>query len=212
MNKKDSTQKALNLWAVILIVWSIYRANLHLPEWFDEFIAKPIVFIFPVIYYIRKIEKNSFFTGINWKLRSPVEDYLIGVVIGGLFFSVAISSKIIKGQSVNIHLLLIGYFSLIALATAISEEILSRGFVLNRLYQQSNNVLTSSLYASFLFFFLHVPILFTTVRLNGYAIIFIMMTDLVYSMTSSLLFLERKNLLPSILVQAFYNFTLYLFI
>ena len=211
MNKKDSTQKALNVWAIILIIWSLYRANLHLPEWFDEFIAKPIVFIFPVIYFIRKIEKKSFFEGISWKLKSPLKDYLIGLGIGGIFLLTTIIIKLIKGQTISFNQSP-GFFIMIALATGISEEILSRGFILKRLYQESKNALTSSLYASFLFFFLHIPVLFTTNSLNGYTIIFIMVTDLVFSMASSLLFLERKNLLPSILVHALYNITIYLFI
>lgn len=211
MNKKDSTQKALNLWAIVLIVWSLYRANLHLPEWFDEFFAKPIVFIFPVICYIRKIEKRSFFEGVSWRLKSPLKDYLIGLGIGGIFLLTMIVAMLIKGRTISFHQSS-GFFIAIALATAISEEILSRGFVLKRLYQESKNALTSSLYASFLFFFLHVPVLLTTNSLSGYTILFIMMTDLVFSMVSSLLFLERKNLLPSILIHAFYNITIYLFV
>ena len=57
-SKATPTQKALNLWAVVLIVWAIYRAKFKLPEWFDEFVAKPIVFVLPVYYYIQKIEKK----------------------------------------------------------------------------------------------------------------------------------------------------------
>ena len=56
------TQRALNLWAVILIVWSIYRAYFKLPEWFDEFIAKPIVFVLPVFIYIKTVEKKEIFS------------------------------------------------------------------------------------------------------------------------------------------------------
>ena len=58
-SKVTATQRALNLWAVILIIWSVYRAKFRLPEWLDEFIAKPLVFILPVYYYIRKIEKKT---------------------------------------------------------------------------------------------------------------------------------------------------------
>ena len=64
MKTVSYTQKVLNVWAVILILWSIYRAKLALPEWFDEFIAKPLIFILPVYLFIRKVEKGNFFSKI----------------------------------------------------------------------------------------------------------------------------------------------------
>lgn len=215
MKKRDNTQKALNLWAIILIVWSLYRANLRLPEWFDEFIIKPLVFILPVYFYIARIEKGKFFKGISWSLKSIKKDLLVGVGIGLILFLTVVVANSIKAHKlilIKINPSLIGYFLIISLMTAVSEEILSRGFVLKRLYQESNNVLTSSFYASFLFLFLHIPSLFTSEKLNGYTIIFILLTDMVLSLVNSLLFLDRKNLTPSILVHAFYNLTIYLFI
>jgi membrane protease YdiL (CAAX protease family) len=102
-------------------------------------------------------------------------------------------------------------FISMALVTAVSEEVLSRGFVLNRLYQESKNILTSSLYASFLFFFLHVPILFTSVRFSGNMIFYVMVTDLVLSLVNSLLYLERKSLMLPIMIHTLYSLTFYFF-
>ncbi|MFA6390687.1 MAG: hypothetical protein WCX78_03025 [Patescibacteria group bacterium] len=67
MNDKKGTtptQKALNLWAVILIIWAIYRTYFKLPEWFDEFIAKPLVFVLPVFIYIRSVEKKEILSAL----------------------------------------------------------------------------------------------------------------------------------------------------
>jgi hypothetical protein len=91
MSKEISkTQKALNLWAVILIIWSIYRANFKMPDWFDEFLAKPLIFILPVYYYIIKIEKKSFFKEMYLGKKQVVKDLIIGLGIGGLFLLSAI--------------------------------------------------------------------------------------------------------------------------
>ena len=59
------TQKALNLWAVILIVWSVYRTYFKLPEWFDEFVAKPAVFVLPVFVYIKWVEKKEILSSLE---------------------------------------------------------------------------------------------------------------------------------------------------
>jgi membrane protease YdiL (CAAX protease family) len=216
-SKVTPTQKALNLWAIILIIWSVYRANLHLPEWFDEFIAKPIVFILPVWYYITKIEKGKLLDGLWVNQKKIFSDILYGLGIGGIFFVTSVLANSIKLKKLFIFnssidfqsLLLIG---LIALATAVSEEVLSRGFILKRLYEESKNKYTASFFASILFFFLHVPMLFTNVKITGNLLLLFMATDLILSLVNSFLFLERKSLVLPILVHALYNASLVLFI
>jgi len=216
-NESIATQKALNLWAVILIIWSFYRLKFQLPEWFDEFIAKPLVFVLPIYFYIKKVEKGNFFKNLDFHIFRPFSNYLIGVLIGLVFFATAIFGNFIKfnkfiflpGKVITAQSIIVIFA--IAFATSISEEILSRGFILKRLYHESRNLLTSSFFASFLFFFLHVPIIFTNNKLTGNLIIFIMVTDLLLSLVNSFLFIYKKNLVVPILVHAFYNLTIYLF-
>lgn len=215
--KISATQRALNLWAIILIIWSVYRANLKLPEWFDEFIAKPLVFIFPVYYYIVNVEKGKFFEGLWIRRKKILMDVVYGLLIGGIFFITAILANSVKFNKlffVNSSfsgqvLMTIG---LTALATGISEEILSRGFILKRLYEESKNKLTASFFASILFFFLHVPMLFTNVKITGNLLLLFMATDLILSLVNSYLFLERRSLALPILVHTLYNASLILFI
>ncbi len=219
MKKKlSSIQKALNLWAIILIVWSIYRAKFRFPEWIDEFIAKPIVFILPVYYFISKIEKKDFLKDIDLKSKKFFQDIIFGLAIGGIFYLTALLAfyfkfkqfNIFPEKSVSIQTLL--FFLTISLATGISEEILSRGFILKRLYKESGNMISSSFFASILFFFLHIPILFTNLKISGNLLLFFMATDLILSLTLSFIFLERKSLTLAILIHAFYNFSLIVFI
>lgn len=215
--KVTPTQKALNLWAVILIIWAVYRAKFKLPEWFDEFIAKPLVFILPVYYYIKRVEQKSFFPSIDLKLKLTFSDIVISIIIGVIFSFSAILANVIKFKKLVLFQHAVSTESIIimvgiALATGISEEILSRGFVLKRLYQESKNIYTSSFFASILFFFLHVPILFTNFKLTGDQLLLFLGTDLMLSLVNSFVFLERKNLLVPILIHAFYNLSIILFV
>lgn len=216
-SKVTPTQKALNLWAIILIIWAVYRAKLKLPEWFDEFIAKPAVFILPVLYYIKKFEKKDFTSALYLKTKKIGSDILLSVGIGGFFLVSAILANLLKSGKVDFFarfsdpqtlLLVIA----LALATGISEEILSRGFVLKRLYEESKNAYTASFFASILFFFLHVPMLFANLKINGNLLLLFMATDLILSLINSFIFLERKSLLVPILIHAFYNLSIILFL
>lgn len=216
-SKVSPTQRALNVWAVILIIWSIYRANIRMPDWFDEFIAKPIVFILPVYYYLSHVDKKNFFQAIWFKPKQLLRDIAYGVGIGVIFFITSIAANYVKFHKLlhisgSLTLQGIGHITILAVATGISEEILSRGFVLKKLYEESKNVYTSSFFASILFFFLHVPILFTTAKISGNTLLLFMATDLILSLVNCFIYLDRKSLVVPILIHAMYNIALAFFV
>lgn len=219
--RKDtpSIQKMLNVWAIVLILWSLYRTKLSLPEWFDEFLAKPLVFITPVYWYITRIEKKDFFDALWIKKKNLFSEIYLGILIGVLFSFSAIFSNWVKNgnldftrtiaQTTSIQFL---WVLIISLATSISEEILSRGFLLKRLFEDSKNMLMASFNASILFFILHIPILFTNEKLTGEMLLVFMVTDIMLSLAVSFIFLIRKNLILPILIHAFYNLAIILYI
>ena len=91
--KVTPTQKALNLWAVILIVWSVYRTYFKLPEWFDEFVAKPLVFVLPVYFYIRNFELKPFFESIYLTRANLFNNVKIALGIGVLLTGSAVAAN-----------------------------------------------------------------------------------------------------------------------
>ncbi|MEX1052644.1 MAG: CPBP family glutamic-type intramembrane protease, partial [Patescibacteria group bacterium] len=161
-HEPSHVEKSLNIWAIVLIIWSIYRAKFgtSLPLWFDEFIAKPLVFILPVYLFIKYIEKTAFLKSINFIKKNILKEIFIGLIIGitflfMLYFGYSSKEGVQVTNFVNIfakpwYLI---YIILISFATSISEEVLSRGFILKRLYETSKNIYTSSIFASILFFF-----------------------------------------------------------
>lgn len=216
MKKQISpTQKVLNIWALILILWSLYRVQFTFPEWFDEFVAKPILFIGPVAWYIRKYEKKTFFSSVWIDKEKAVKDIFLAIIVAVLFFIVAFIPIFIKTGSFPFFEKwsftywygLVSFIPII-LATAISEEILSRGFVLKALYEESNNIISATFIASVLFFILHIPILFTNLKLTGHTLILFMITDLILSFANSFIYIGRRSLILPILIHALYNFTL----
>ncbi|MDO8497939.1 MAG: CPBP family intramembrane metalloprotease [bacterium] len=216
--KRAHVQQVLNVWAIILILWSLYRVKFRtdLPIWFDEFIAKPSIFLIPLWYFVTKIEKKEFFSAVSFRMKNIGHDVILGLAIGLIFFASGFFGVVVKHNELSTILSRITpgtilFFGALSLATGITEEILSRGFVLKELYDDSKNILSSCFLASMLFFFLHVPILFTSDKIIGYLLIRVMVTDLILSFTSSFIFIERKNIVTPILIHAFYNFSIYFF-
>lgn len=214
--KKDTSpnQKMLNTWAIVVIIWSVYRSyfSTELPIWIDELIAKPAVFLIPVWYYITKIEKGKFLHSVDLKI-GKTKDIIFGLLAGFIVFGVGIIAFYLKNNaSLPAFSSSVYYYTLIALASSFSEEILSRGFVLKRLYEESKNIYTSVFFASFLFFMLHIPILFSNPAMHGALLIQVMILDLLLSFGVSLAYLQRKNVIVAIIIHAFYNLGIYLIV
>lgn len=216
MKKISTVQRVLNVWGLILIVWSVYRTKLQLPEWFDELVAKPLVFMLPVYVSIQKYEKKAFFEQIWLRKKTVLTDIYVGLFIGGLFFLTAFLSSYLRVGNFSFfdELLSKNLFvaAILTLATAISEEVLSRGYILKRLYEDSLNMYSSAFLASVLFLVLHIPILFTVPNLSGSLLLLFLATDFILSLVNSFVFLDRKSLLAPILIHAIYNFAILFYI
>jgi len=217
-NKISSIQKMLNTWAIVLIIWALYRTyfKTSLPLWFDELFAKPIIFLIPVYYFITTYESDDFWKQVDLKTQKIRHHIMFGLGIGFIFFVTGFIVQYVKNGNFNFltttSVMQIIYYCIIAFASSFSEEILSRGFVLKRLYNDSKSVLSSVFFASFLFFFLHIPILFTNPHLYGNVLIQVMATDILLSFAVSLLYLQRRSVIVPILIHAFYNLSIYLLV
>ena len=219
-DKISHIEKALNIWAIVLIVWSFYRVKFGttLPIWFDEFIAKPIIFLGPVFYFIKKVEEKSFFKSLGFVKKNFLKESSIGLLISVIFFSVFVFVFYSKGFFKNFNfvnafsIIPILYLLITSFATSFSEEILSRGFILFRLNDHFKNIFTSSFCASILYFFIHIPILFTDKSLTGDLLIKVATVEFLLGFILSLIFLLRKNIIIPIFIHAFYNFCLWLLI
>ncbi len=211
-----SVTSVFRMWAWILLVWSLYRYFFKLPEWADEFIFKPLVFVVPVFWYVRNKEKESLATlGLTW--RNFFTSVYIGLGFGIVFALEGLVTHAIKYGKLDVNPIAAfqqyGFFLLIlSLATAVTEEILSRGFVFNRLYEKTKNLAYSSVLSSVMFVLLHVPILVTMTKLQGTTLVLFLVTDLVLAMANSLLFYNTGSLVAPILVHIFWNMTVALYL
>lgn len=214
----SNSQKVLNLWAVILIIWSIYRARFSFPELFDELIIKPLIFILPVYLYIKKVEHGSFFPSIGINKKNFLKNIVFSLTLCFVFFLTIIVLRSLKTGASLLNIIaslgnknIFSYLPII-LFTAISEELLPRGFILKRLYEESNNILKSSLTASILSLIIHIPILLTQIKITGGLLLFFLSSEFVLSMANSFIFISRKSLIPPIFIRAFYSFMLIIFV
>lgn len=204
----SSTQKALNVWGIVLATWAIYRSTIGAtaPIFFDEVLLKPLLFIGPVLWYITIIEKKTFLQGIWFQVNDWKKDGLVALLISLPIVLLLAYSLFFPGFTVTGPKLVL--FSLVALGMTFSEEILSRGFVARHIWEEKKNIIITVAQANALHLFLRIPRMMTTPELFGQKLFAFAIAEVTLSVVLTTLFIWRRNLLPVLIVRYLYTLTL----
>ncbi len=216
VSRIESLDSVFRLWGWILLAWCLYRYFVKLPEWADEFIAKPLIFVTPVLWFVYKKEKRRL-DSVGITSKRLFMSLYIGLGFGLAFALEGFVANIIKYGGIKINPIAAfgqyGFFLiLLSLATAFSEELLSRGFIFNRIYEKTKNLPYASFLSTILFVLLHVPILVTTLKFQGLTLLLFLATDFVLGMANSMLFYSTGSLVAPILIHIFWNMTVALYL
>jgi membrane protease YdiL (CAAX protease family) len=213
--------QVFSVWFIIFIIWAFYRSRFFLPEFIDELLVKPLIFLLPVIYVVIIREKKRLSElGLISKPKEFFVDLYLGVALGIAFAFEGLFINFLKyGQfsfEPSAAMRVSGGilpFLLINTATSFWEEILGRGYIYQRLLQASkNNQFWAATVSSFLFLFLHIPIVFTRLHLTGTSLIVYPISILLLGMTNCYIFSLRKSLTLPILIHLFWNMTVALYL
>ena len=217
MPKKPIPSESIyRVWAWILLAWGLYRYFVRLPEWADEFIIKPLVFVAPVVWYVVKIEKRRL-SSIGLTVNNLFKSIYIGLGFGAVFAVEGLLAQVIKYGRIEVDPIAAfqqyGFGLLvISLATAFSEELLNRGFIFNRLNEKTGNFARAAFIGAVMFLFLHVPILVTINKLTGMTLVLFFVTDFILAIANSVLFSVTASLVAPILVHVFWNMTVAIYL
>ncbi len=215
--KGKNLEPVYQLWGWILLVWSLYRYFFKLPEVVDELLAKPLVFVVPVLWYVLKKEKRDV-TTLGLTTKHLFTSLYVGLGFGFVFALEGLAANAIKYGKIQINPIAAfeqyGLVTILVLsfATAFSEELLNRGFLFRRIWEKSKSLPYASLLSTVLFVLLHVPILVTTLKLQGMTLVLFFVTDFVLGLANSLLYYNTRSLLSPILVHMFWNMTVALYL
>lgn len=82
----------------LFILWVAYRAFVHQTVWFDEGVAKAIVFGLPVFWFAARSKFISSQMGLEWEKLIP--GLYLGLAVGGLYGFIGILSQLSGGRQV----------------------------------------------------------------------------------------------------------------
>lgn len=205
-------RKILKTWFWVIILWSIYRYIFVMPEWFDEFIVKPIFFILVPLNILRFKHIPGF-----EKRKNVFDDIIIGISAGFFMAITAVVANKVKYGDLSFAPVIpvigggIILYIIISLATGISEEILGRGFIF-KLFSHKYSIFLSAFFSSVFSVSIHIPVLLMRLNFQGITLIIYLISIFLLSMVNSYLYAQRKSLVLPILIHAFWNMAVALYI
>lgn len=212
-NNQNTVKTIFIYFTYLLIVWGLYRFIFKLPEEVEEFVVKPIVWLLPIAYVLRKEKLGLSEVGLNVKTLFPSLYFVIG--LGAVFAIEALLINFFKYGSLNFSSYIgdktLLFSMAISLVTAFSEEISFRGFIFGRLNGILKSEWTASLIATGLWVIIHIPIVIF-VRQWGLAssLLYLFVTAL-FGMGSNFVYARTKNVFASMILHVVWEWPLILF-
>lgn len=209
-----SFKYAVGLSVYLLIIWGFYRFLFQLPETIEELFIKPVVWLLPVIYLIKKERESIASLGITLKNLFPAVYYALG--LGAFFVMEALVINFVKyGGKFNLGANIgeLPFLTSLGLsfATAISEELTFRGYVFTRVFAFLKNEIYANLLTSLFWALIHVPITFFVWKLDlSAALIYLFLTTL-FGVGSAFVYARTKNILSPILLHVLWQWPIILF-
>lgn len=215
-NKNYSLKRSFVLFSFIFVLWAFYRyLPKFLPVWVEELILKPIVWILPTLWVVRKIEKESF-SSLGYTSKKFFSSLKWGIGLGVILALEGILANILKYSSLNFGSFQMGpkeflFNIFISLATAVSEETVFRGYFFNRFWKSWKNELVANLISSFLFTVIHLPIVVFEFNYAPPAMSTYLFLVFIYGVSSAFVFARTNNIVSSIMLHLMWSWPIILF-
>ena len=209
-----SFKYAVGFSVYLLIVWGFYRFIFQLPETIEELFIKPVVWILPVLYLLRKENAGISSLGITFKNMFPAVYYSLG--LGAFFVMEALVINLVKyggkfDLGANIGTLPLLTSLGLSFATAISEELAFRGYVFTRIWSFLKSELQANLITSVFWAMIHVPITFFVWKLDLSATLIYLFLTTLFGIGSAFVYGRTKNILAPILLHVLWQWPIILF-
>lgn len=207
-------KSAVYLAVYLLIVWGFYRFLFKLPDELEELVIKPLFWLVPVFYLVKKERQNLESVGITSKNLFPAVYYALG--LGAFFVMEAVLANFMKygghfDLGANIGALPLLPALGLSFATAISEEITFRGYIFTRVLSFVKNELWANILTSMFWAMIHVPITIFVWKLDLTAALIYLFLTTIFGIGSAFVFSRTKNIVSPILLHVLWQWPIILF-
>lgn len=203
------------LFSLIFVVWAVFRHLPEPPEWLTELVLKPLFWLTPTLFLVKKIE-NAPLSSLGITKKNLFPSLYWGIGLGFLFSLEGFLANILKYHGPNFialnysGIMFLGFLGL-SLVTAISEEITFRGYIFRRLWAIWGTELFANFISAVLFALIHLPVgIFVLGYTPGMMAVYLFFVFM-YGSAAAFIFARTGNLVSSILLHMFWTWPIILF-
>lgn len=213
--EKLSPKRVLALFSFIFILWTFYRYLPEPPAWVSELVLKPVVWLLPTFWLIRKIEKQPL-SSVGITRKNLLLAFYWGIGLGLVFILEGFLTNILAYRGFRLmgsEFSLLNFLGTLVLsfATAISEEIVFRGYIFNRLRHFWKKAWLANLLSSLLFILIYLPVAIFVLGYTPWLMLVYLVFVFIFSLASGFVFSRTNNILASILLHVFWSWPVILF-
>ncbi len=213
MKKLLIAKNTITLFAYLFVVWGFYRMLFQVPDPFDEGLLKPLIWLVPVYFLLKRekrgwdslgITEKSLFSSIYFALFLGTAFAIEGVFINfakyrGFNFSTAVDNGMFMSAFI------------ISIITAVTEELVFRGYLFNRVWEISNKEIQSNLLVSAGWALIHLPVAIFDWRLPmGPALTYIFLV-FIFGCGASFIYAKTRNIVAPIILHVLWAWPILLF-
>lgn len=202
-------RRIIFLFIAITAVWAGYRYFAAAPEWVDEFIAKPVIDLLPILFVALTVEKNTL-ESLGFVKNRFWFYVLMGFGLGALLLFESVTTRYFKYGSIQI--LSITPLSLvlnlcIAFATAFVEETVFRGYFFRRFLWLWNNEFVANIVSTGFFVIAHLPLAIFSLHYTGGELAAYSAQIFVLGAIFAYVFARVETIIPTTIAHTLWNFS-----
>lgn len=210
----ETKKKVFGVFVFVFLVWGSYRYFFLLPDWLEELILKPIVFLLPVFWLIKK-EKESF-SSIGLSFQNLFKNIYYGLGLGTVFALIGILTNYLKYGGISFISYDLTFGSLLRLmflylATAFSEETFFRGYIFTRLLKTGKKELPAGMISAFLFALIHLPVAIFVWHYKPGALCLHGSLSFLLGLGNAFLMAKTRTIVAPVITHTLWGVTLFLF-
>lgn len=213
--RKYSLKQVLALFSFIFVAWAIFRYFPEPPSWIIELVLKPLIWLLPTLWLVRKIERQPF-SSLGFTSKNFFPSLYWGIGLGIVFALEGLLTNIFKYKGLDLVRLdytleaFLGAVSL-SFVTAFSEETVFRGYIFSRVRLLWKSEWLANILSSFLFAIIHLPVGIFVLGYRPVAMLSYLFLVFIFGFGASFVFARTGNLFSSILLHVFWSWPIILF-
>lgn len=211
--KKTKTDHTFYYIFYLLFIWTVYRYFVEIPDFAEELIVKPVIWLVPILFILKKQKRKLKSLGITKK--NLFKGLYFALALGAVFAIEAIFANFAKYGSFQFNADIgnseIFVPLLLSFVTAFSEEVTFRGYVFNRMWEKVESEWVANFIATLFWTAIHVPIVIFVWGLNFQASLTYLLLITIFGIGSSFVFARTRNVFSSVFLHVLWEWPIILF-